>query len=99
MHDVFISYARADAETVDRIAAALEKLQVRIWLDRRDIPVSIPWFEEVRAAVEAADLMAICASPNWELSQSCQLERRAAEEGNKRLFPVDIRQRDPQAAA
>src|SRR3954454_8311975 len=56
MHHVFVSYSRRDAEWVNHLVRWLEQAGVGVWLDQRDIPVTLPWLEEVSDAILEADL-------------------------------------------
>ncbi|MEU5931072.1 toll/interleukin-1 receptor domain-containing protein [Micromonospora sp. NPDC047187] len=90
MHHVFISYSRADLAVVDHIAGGLERAGIRMWIDRRDIPVSVPWWAEVTTGIGAADLFVICDSANWRASQACLLESRVAASAHKSVLTVDL---------
>lgn len=95
MHHVFISYSRADLTVVDAAAARLEQLGIHLWIDRRDIPVSVPWWEEVTAGIEACDLFVVCDSASWRSSQACQLEYDAAQTAHKRIIVLDVAAKPP----
>ncbi len=96
---MFVSYSRRDLEVVDQVAAALTRSGVPIWIDRRDIPVSVPWFEEVTAGIEEAALFVVCDSPDWRASTACELEHRAAEDARKAVLVTDLRELPPEATA
>lgn len=91
MHTAFISYSRRDAQEVGQLTAELGIRGVPIWWDQRDIPVSVPWLEEIRIAIEAADIFVVCDSSSWQKSQNCLIEREVAEELHKTIVTVDIR--------
>ncbi|MEV4273529.1 TIR domain-containing protein [Micromonospora aurantiaca (nom. illeg.)] len=90
LHSVFISYSRSDLKQVDDIVAAVESLRIPVWVDRRDIPVTVPWFEEVQAAIEAAALLVVCDSPRWRASEACRLELEVARKKHKVVCTVDL---------
>lgn len=97
--DVFLSYSRTDKAAVDLIVAELDRAQVTYWLDRRDIPISVPWFDEVYDGVAAAHLVVFCTSPAWERSEACQDERLAAEWFHKPTVRIDVTGRIQRPAA
>ena len=49
---VFISYAREGAATADRLVDALERRDVRVWIDRRSIAPGTYWDDELADAVD-----------------------------------------------
>ena len=53
MNNVFISYAREDAEAARMVADALEKAKLSVWWDRR-IPPGKTWDEAIGRALDAA---------------------------------------------
>ena len=56
MAEVFISYARKDAEFVRQLYAALSKSEKQPWVDWMDIEPSINWWDEIREGIENADV-------------------------------------------
>ncbi|MEJ2858048.1 MULTISPECIES: toll/interleukin-1 receptor domain-containing protein [unclassified Saccharothrix] len=80
MHHVFISYSRRDEDWVLGLRAVLVERGVRTWLDKRDIPVSAPWLDEVTEAIKDAALFLVCHSPYWTASQPCAAEAAVASE-------------------
>lgn len=90
MHHVFISYSRRDAEWVLDLRAVLEEQGVRTWLDQRDIPVSVPWLDEVTEAIEDSALFLVCDSPNWTASVACNAENDVAAELGTPKVIVDV---------
>ncbi|SMC65698.1 toll/interleukin-1 receptor domain-containing protein [Kibdelosporangium aridum] len=95
MSKVFLSYSRNDLSKVDAIADVLDQAGVPVWIDRRDIPVSVPWFDEVRDSIMEAPLVVICESLDWYSSEACRLELLAAEEYGKHIEHVDVADQDP----
>jgi WD40 repeat protein len=74
----FISYSRRDAAFVDALERELRARGVQIWIDRRDLPVSVAWNEDIEYAISGALLFVVCSSPEWETSENCALEARSA---------------------
>lgn len=63
--NVFISYAREDAATADRLYEALTSVPgVLPWLDRHRLLPGQDWEREVRRAMEGSDLIALLLSNN-----------------------------------
>lgn len=98
MHHVFISYSRTDSNWVLRLSEQLEKRNLTVWLDQKDIPISLPWFQEIGDAIAAADLFVICDSPNSRQSASCGAEVEIAFDRGKRSLEVEVGS-DPSVAA
>lgn len=98
MHHVFISYSRADSNWVLLLSEQLEKKRLKVWLDQKDIPISLPWFQEIDDAITAADLFLICDSPNSRQSAGCGAEVGIAFDRGKRSLEVEVGS-DPKAAA
>ena len=53
---IFVSYSRVDQAWVDSLDDALRAAGIATWVDRRKIPIALPWFEEIRDAIEQAVL-------------------------------------------
>lgn len=58
---------------------------IETWIDRRSIPVSVPWLDEIRAAIERADIVVYCHSTSWYRSAACQSEQQLAVELGKQV--------------
>jgi WD40 repeat protein len=76
---------------VGSLTAELGRRGVPTWWDQRDIPVSVPWLEEIRIAIEAADIFVVCDSPSWRESQNCLIEREVAADLHKTVVTIDVR--------
>jgi WD40 repeat protein len=98
VHHVFVSYSRADAAWVTGLTRRLEAGGQPTWLDQRDIPMTLPWFEQIGDAIAAADLFLICDSPASRESANCGAEARLAFDAGKRSLEVKVGG-DPAAAA
>src|SRR5258708_17376683 len=81
------------------MAAALEALRIPLWIDRRDIPVSVPWLAEVRRGIREADLFVVCESFAWYESRACAVEAGIAAETQKRTGHVHPAPPGPPAPA
>jgi hypothetical protein len=90
VHHSFVSYSRSDAAWVQQLVARLERHGVRIWIDRRDIPVTVPWMDEVRDAITEADLFLCCDSPAFQSSDNCRAETDLAAQAGKPQLKVAV---------
>lgn len=84
----FISYARADAEFVLRLAGELRAKGVSIWLDKFDIKPGDDWGRAVDAALEACECFLLIVSPESIASNNVMDELTAAVEDEKRIVPL-----------
>jgi WD40 repeat protein len=89
--DVFISYARENAEFVRRLDARLTDSGKETYVDFSDIP---PWSEDWQAAlyaqIEASDTFVLVVSPESLASANVGLEIAHALDQGKRLKPLQI---------
>jgi WD40 repeat protein len=90
MHHVFISYSRKDAAVVDEVLARLQSARIPHWVDRRDLPLSLPWLEDVRYAISGAILLAACRSPAFEVSEPCAREIEIAREQGVPICDLEL---------
>jgi len=90
MHHVFVSYSRDDAAWVIELTRRLEAAGHETWLDQRDIPMTLPWFEEIGDAIAAADLFLICDSPASQQSANCGAETQLAFAAGKYGWQVEV---------
>src|SRR3954470_9618670 len=88
--DVFISYAREDAEFVDgRLTKALVARGKDVWFDVDDIPGGASdWRASVWAGIESAKATVFVLTPDSLASTVCGEELQRAVELNKRIVPV-----------
>jgi hypothetical protein len=98
VHHVFVSYSRTDAAWVSELTRRVEAAEHTIWLDQRDIPMTLPWFEQIGDAIVAADLFLICDSPASRESANCGTEAELALEASKQGLSVTVGD-DPGVAA
>jgi WD40 repeat protein len=94
--DVFLCYARADKDFVNRLYEALAEAGRRVWLDLSSIPTSTIWNQEIFSGIEAADNFVLLISPDSMRPESfCHKEFAHATEHNKRIIPLYHREADP----
>ena len=89
-HAIFISYASKDAETADRLVAALELRGLQCWISSRDIPPGADYQGSIVAAIEAAPIMLLLLSRNASSSKEMPKETSIASRLNRVMVPVLI---------
>jgi hypothetical protein len=62
---VFLSYVRDDSVTVDRLANALRRHQIDVWLDREDILPGQRWKDAIRQAIRSGSHFIACFSTHY----------------------------------
>ena len=105
-YDVFLSYARDDDELEvitrlsDDIRAVFQqrtRRQLRIFVDRQEIPTAQLWQERISSALHGSSLLVAVVTENYLVSQWCRhewdyfaaQERGLSEEADyPRIFPV-----------
>ncbi|MFD9223480.1 toll/interleukin-1 receptor domain-containing protein [Streptomyces sp. NPDC060064] len=92
LHHVFISYSRLDSTWVDNLVRELEARGIDYWIDRRGIPFSVPWREEVEDAVQAGGLFLVCDSEHWRASAPCATEAAYAVQYGKVRLDISVGQ-------
>lgn len=93
MSFVFLSYARSDAQIVDKIANDLQKEGFDLWFDRRNLIAGQNWQNQIEKAITEAAFVIVFISQNSLQSKWVQEEYRVAFErqqraGGTRLIPV-----------
>ena len=93
MPTVFLSYARPDAQVVDRIASDLRRQGVHLWMDRQDLVAGQEWLPQIEQAISSADFMLVSLSKASLSSKWVQREYQVAFQsqartGSTRLVPV-----------
>ncbi|MCA9914787.1 MAG: toll/interleukin-1 receptor domain-containing protein, partial [Anaerolineae bacterium] len=90
--DVFISYSRKDKPVAKKIADALLAEGYEIWADWEDIPLTVDWWNEIKAGIDAASTFAFLISPDSAMSDVCRQEVQYAVENHKRVIPILYRE-------
>ncbi len=88
MSDVFISYSRKDSDFTRILHQRLTEDGRDVWIDWEDIPATADWWQEIRTAIEEADVFAFVISPNSVRSDICRDEIQHAIDNNKRFIPL-----------
>jgi len=95
----FISYSRADRQSIIPLASLLADLGLNVWLDTRDIQPGEVFVEAISNAIASADVYVVALSPtsmasDWvrhELGIALTLE---TETGNPKVLPVLLAKTD-----
>ena len=93
MPNVFLSYSRADAKMVDRIAEDLTRNGVDLWMDRLNLVAGQEWLPQIHRAISIADFMVVFLSESGLRSEAVVYEyekafERQGKAGGTRLIPV-----------
>jgi TIR domain len=96
---VFISYASVDKADADAVVTMLERSGVPCWIAPRDIPYGAVWPEAIADAIARCRLFLLLFSPASDRSDDVFRELANAGHQKKKIFPVRIRQHDPQRTA
>lgn len=96
---VFVSYAREDAEFVDRLSGALIRRGFEVLFDRKDIPPLDVWKRELERMIRRADAAIFILSPDWRTSKMCSWELERVEGLGKRKAPIIARELDGEVPA
>jgi CRP-like cAMP-binding protein len=84
---VFLSYARADAEFATRLVEDLRERGINVWYDRQ-ITGGNTWYEEIQKALDDCEMMIVVLSPRSMESRNVADEWHYYLDENKRLVPV-----------
>jgi formylglycine-generating enzyme required for sulfatase activity len=85
-----VSYARADFAFADALVAELERHEVDVLIDRRDLPYGEEWKPELLDFVRRADAVVYIASPRSVASRWCRWELAQVKAESKRLVPIEM---------
>jgi actin-like ATPase involved in cell morphogenesis len=88
MSSVFISYARADRQNVERLVRALRAANIVGWLDATDLAAGANISSEIRDAMRKSSAVIVFLSDNALHNQWVQFEIGAAEALGKPIIPV-----------
>src|SRR2546423_4771722 len=86
---IFISYAHADSEFMERLKADLQAQGINIWIDKTGIkPGTSNWEEEIRKAIREAHAVLFIASPQSWSSRYVNDELSIAEMYQRKVYPI-----------
>src|SRR5579871_6176242 len=87
---VFISYARADAEAADALAQALNHVGVLIWMDRTSLAPGENWQQSIVDGLAASKVVAVLISKASLASKFVFREALALAKAGQRIIPILI---------
>jgi WD40 repeat protein len=99
MSDVFISYSRRDIAFARLIREALQQGQIDTWIDWDRIPVGERWWDEIREAIEGANVFMVIISRHSIGSKVCRDEIDLALQNHKRIVPILVDRLTPESVA
>ena len=88
MHQTMISYQWDSQADAVRIKEALEEQGYKVWMDIEQMSGNI--YEKMSEAVETSDLIIVCMSGKYEVSENCNRELQYAQDLRKKIIPVKI---------
>jgi len=86
---IFISYARNDAERVDRLVEGLRQLRYDAWVDE-ELTGGQAWWETVLAQIRASSAVLVALSPAALESVAVRREYEYADAVRRPLLPVVV---------
>ncbi|MEV4511272.1 TIR domain-containing protein [Dactylosporangium sp. NPDC049525] len=87
MAELFISYARADAPYVQRLASTLAAAGFDVWHDA-DLRPADSWSSMIREQLDACTAVLVVMSPDGEASKWVERELNYAEKRGKPIVPL-----------
>ncbi|MEA5466221.1 toll/interleukin-1 receptor domain-containing protein [Leptothoe sp. PORK10 BA2] len=91
MTQVFLAYAQADTEVMDRMRRLLRRQGLTVWSNETDIPTGEAFNLVVNRGIEEADTMVYLLSPDSLRSRYCQYELNYAMKLKKRVIPILVK--------
>lgn len=98
MGHVFISYSRADVETMQALRDQLGNTGVAVWTDSELTPGSPIWEIEIETAIKTASVLVVILSPEAYNSKWVRRELSLADEIGLRIVPFLARGEIPSEA-
>ena len=87
LYDVFLSYARADAERIQPLRDELRRLGYRVFFDVQSIDPGEKWKDRLDRSIRNSRTLVLCWSENARASDYITFEYSRAEALKKRVFP------------
>lgn len=86
---VFISYSRKNADIVERLRTSIRDADIQVWIDKVGLtPGTISWEQALRDAIDGANAVLLCASPDSRQSAFVRDEISLAKQAGKRIYPA-----------
>ncbi|MEQ8405951.1 MAG: toll/interleukin-1 receptor domain-containing protein [Oceanicaulis sp.] len=93
--DVFVSYARKNADRVGSIADMIERLGLKVWIDRTGIAAGEAWAAKIVQAVRESDRFSLMGSKAAFASDNVYRELHVAAYLNKPIKPFVLDGAEP----
>ena len=77
-HDLFVSYRRKNAASVEALVAALQEKGLRVWLDRKEIADAASIQERIDQGLSGSRALLAWYTVDYPKSRACQWELTAA---------------------
>lgn len=90
MKKIFISYARADWQTAEKIKSNLIAMDHAVWMDRDEITGGELWRAEIVKAIEDCDIFMLVITTSSVGSKYVLQELNIADSEGKRILPAKI---------
>ena len=88
LKNVFISYARKDADFVEKLSQDIGKTQYSVWLDVSTITGGDNWQSEISNAIRSAEYFIVVLSPSAVASKFVMNEISYAQSLEKKIIPL-----------
>jgi WD40 repeat protein/type II secretory pathway predicted ATPase ExeA len=86
---VFVTYSRTDTAVVNRLVADLREQGIEAWIDRFDLELGTPdWEEAIRTAIRGARAVLLIATPASRRSRYVKDELGIASMYRRAIYPV-----------
>ena len=95
--DVFVSYARSDAATVQQMHADIERSRRSVWFDS-DLEGGQRWWDLILEQIRSSSVFVFVVSPDSIDSRACRAELAYAVALGRPILPVRVRDVDLQMA-
>ena len=86
---LFMSYSRAERETVERLRHDIELLGFEVWIDQ-NLPGGKPWWLQLLTKIVDADALVFAAGPASLASSACKAELQYARDLGTQILRVDV---------
>ena len=85
---IMISYQWDSQKEAIRIKEALDKQGYTVWMDIDKMSGNI--YKKMSEAVETSDLIIVCMSDKYEMSENCNRELQYAQDLRKKIIPIKL---------
>lgn len=95
-YDIFVSYAKEDADFARRLVEALKARKISVWYDHGVLRLGDSFLRAIEDGLEHSDFFALLLSPDYFKKPWMQFETGVAlgRRGKKRIFPILLKHVD-----